>query len=260
MICTADHCETPTADGIHLCEIHEKELWDLLGRIPETLADARDTVARLDARRDVGRSGSTPGTPVNLEASERVTALHELLVSWSRMLHEQTGAEGNAGAEYLRAHLRAIVGSDWAGDCLDELSRAHRRVVACVDVPPDKLDLGECGVEGCSGRIVGSLVPNPKWEPGGRAPERVPNSRAQCRACHVPYDGKEVYAFQVARTHGELRTVRETVRLIEGIPGAPSRSTLQRWITRGWVQVHNRDGVEMIEPAQVVALIEREAA
>ena len=258
MTCT--HCGGTTATGIYLDDPCEKELWDLLGRIPETLADARDTVARLDARRDVGRSGSTPGAPVNLEASERVTELTELLVSWSRMLYEQTGAEGDAGAEYLRGNLRAIVGSDWAGECLDELSRAHRRVVACVDVPPDKLDLGECGVEGCSGRIVGSLVPNPKWEPGGRAPERVPNSRAQCRACHVPYDGKEVYAFQVARTHGELRTVRETVRLIEGIPGAPSRSTLQRWITRGWVQVHNRDGVEMIEPAQVVALIEREAA
>lgn len=258
MTCT--HCGGTTADGIYLDDPCEKDLWDLLGRIPETLADARDTVARLDARRDVGRSGSTPGTPVNLEASARVTALYELLVSWSRMLHEQTGAEGDAGAEYLRANLRAIIGSDWAGDCLDELSRAHRRVVQCLDVPPDKLDLGECGVEGCSGRIVGSLIPNPKWEPGGRAPERVPSSRAQCRACHAPYDGKEVYAFQVARTHGELRTVRETARLIEGIPGAPSRSTLQRWIMRGRVQVHNRDGVEMIEPAQVVALIECEAA
>ena len=256
MTCTVPRCDTPTADGIYVCDMHEGDLFTLLGQIPDTLTDAQDTIARLDTRQNTGRASTTPGTPINLEASERATALHGLLVSWSQMLHEATGEPGDAGANYLRANLREIVRHDWAGDMLDELQHAHERVLRCLDSPPDHLDLGQCGVEGCPGRIVGTLVPNPKWEPGSRAPERVPGSRAQCRKCRTQYDGKEVYAFQVARTHGELRTVRETVRLISEIPGAPSRSTLQRWIGSGRVQVHERDGTELIEPAQVVALIE----
>ena len=253
MTCT--HCGGTTADGIYLDDPCEQALWDILGQIPDTLADAQDTIARLDTRQNTGRSTTTPGTPINLEASERVTELNGLLVSWSQMLHEATGEPGDAGADYLRANLREIVRHDWAGDMLDELQAAHGHVLRCLDAPPDHLDLGKCGVEGCPGRIVGALIPNPKWEPGSRAPERIPGRRAWCRTCRAQYDGKEVYAFQVSRTHGQLRTVRETVRLINGIPGAPSRSTLQRWISSGRVQVHERDGAELIEPAQVVALI-----
>ena len=256
MTCTVPRCDTPTADGIYVCDPHEGSLFKLLGQIPDTLADAQDTIARLDTRQNTGRASTTPSTPINLEASERVTELNGLLVSWSRMLHEATGEPGDAGADYLRANLREIVRHDWAGDMLSELQAAHGHVLRCLDVPPDHLDLGQCGVEGCPGRIVGALIPNPKWEPGSRAPERIPGRRARCRTCRVQYDGKEVYAFQVARTHGELRTVRETARLISEIPGAPSRSTLQRWIGSGRVQVHERDGAELIEPAQVVALIE----
>ena len=260
MTCTVPHCDTPTADGIHVCDPHEGSLFALLGQIPDTLADAQDTIARLDTRQNSGRASTTPGTPINLEASERVTALHGLLVSWSQMLHEATGEPGDTGANYLRANLREIVRHDWAGDMLSELQAAHGHVLRCLDTPPDHLDLGQCGVEGCPGRIVGALIPNPKWEPGSRAPERIPGRRARCRTCRAQYDGKEVYAFQVARTHGQLRTVRETVRLINGIPGAPSRSTLQRWISSGRVQVHEHDGAELIEPAQVVALIKSATA
>lgn len=260
MTCTLPRCDTPTADGIHVCDMHEGDLFTLLGQIPDTLADAQDTIARLDTRQNSGRASTTPGTPINLEASERVTELNGLLVSWSRMLHEATGEPGDAGANYLRANLREIVRHDWAGDMLSELQAAHGHVLRCLDAPPDHLDLGQCGVEGCPGRIVGALIPNPKWEPGSRAPERIPGRRARCRTCRAQYDGKEVYAFQVARTHGQLRTVRETVRLINGIPGAPSRSTLQRWISSGRVQVHEHDGAELIEPAQVVALIESATA
>ena len=258
MTCT--HCTAPTADGIYLCDDGEGSLFALLGQIPDTIADAQDTIARLDTRQNTGRASTTPGAPINLEASERVTELNGLLVSWSQMLHEATGEPGDAGANYLRANLREIVRHDWAGDMLSELQAAHGHVLRCLDTPPDHLDLGQCGVEGCPGRIVGALIPNPKWEPGSRAPERIPGRRARCRTCRAQYDGKEVYAFQVARTHGQLRTVRETVRLINGIPGAPSRSTLQRWISSGRVQVHEHDGAELIEPAQVVALIKSATA
>ena len=61
MTCT--HCTAPTADGIYLCDPHEGDLFTLLGQIPDTLADAQDTIARLDARQNSGRASTTPGTP-----------------------------------------------------------------------------------------------------------------------------------------------------------------------------------------------------
>lgn len=215
MTCT--HCGGTTADGIYLDDPCEKDLWDLLGRIPETLADARDTVARLDARRDVGRSGSTPGAPVNLEASARVTALHELLVSWSRMLYEQTGAEGDAGAEYLRANLRDIIGSTWAGECLDELSQAHRRVVQCLDVPPDYRTYGPCQAEGCAGLIRG----------------KAGDVLARCRACGEPYDATELMRIAIANSWDKPAPLKRVVQAME-LAGFPvPRSTMQDWASTG---------------------------
>ena len=176
MTCTVPRCDTPTADGIHLCDPHEGSLFKLLGQIPDTLTDAQDTIARLDTRRDTGRSTSTPGTPINLEASERVTELNGLLVSWSQMLHEATGEPGDAGANYLRANLREIVRHDWAGDMLDELQRAHRRVIQAIDTAPDWRTYGPCHIEGCPGLIRG----------------KAGDVLARCRTCHEPYDAHEL--------------------------------------------------------------------
>ena len=49
MTCT--HCQAETADGMYLCEEGEAALWDILGRIPDTLAEAETTIARLDSKR-----------------------------------------------------------------------------------------------------------------------------------------------------------------------------------------------------------------
>ena len=147
MTCTADHCETPTADGIHLCEIHEKELWDLLGRIPETLADARDTVARLDRKgQAAGGGGSGHSDGINLEALDDVIALQGLLGSWAQMLLEETQVgHGEEPVAYLRARLREVVRQDWAGEMLDELTEAHRKVEGLVDVRRETIILRTCG-------------------------------------------------------------------------------------------------------------------
>ena len=48
MTCT--HCTAPTADGIYLCDTAEGDLFALLGQIPDTLADAQDTIARLERK------------------------------------------------------------------------------------------------------------------------------------------------------------------------------------------------------------------
>lgn len=215
MTCT--HCTAETAEGIYLCEPGEKALWDTLTQIPDTLADAEDTVARLDARRGIGRSGATPGAPINLEASQRVGELTELLVSWSRLLYDETGEAGDAGADYLRAHLREIVRHDWAGDMLSELGRAHRRLVSAVDVPPDWRTYGPCQIEDCAGLIRG----------------KAGDVLARCRTCHEPYDATELMRIAVVNSWDKPAPLTAVVRAMSSVGVEVKLKTAEKWAERG---------------------------
>ena len=215
MTCT--HCTAPTADGIYLCDTAEGDLFALLGQIPDTLADAQDTIARLDTRQNTGRATSAPGTPINLEASERATALHGLLVSWSQMLHEATGEPGDAGADYLRANLREIVRHDWAGDMLDELQRAHRRVIQAIDTAPDWRTYGPCHIEGCAGLIRG----------------KAGDVLARCRTCHEPYDATELMRTAIINSWDKPAPLKRVIKAME-LAGFPvARTTMRDWVTAG---------------------------
>ena len=217
MTCTVPRCDTPTADGIHLCDPHEGDLFALLGQIPDTLADAQDTIARLDTRQNSGRASATPGTPINLEASERVSELNGLLVSWSRMLHEATGEPGDAGADYLRANLRHITHHDWAGDMLDELQHAHRRVLQAIDTAPDWRTYGPCHIEGCTGLIRG----------------KVGDVLARCRVCHEPYDATELMRTAIINSWDKPAPLVATVRAM-GLVGMDVKiKTAEKWAERG---------------------------
>ena len=217
MTCTAHRCDTPTADGIYVCDMHEGDLFTLLGQIPDTLADAQDTIARLDTRQNTGRASTTPGTPINLEASERVTELNGLLTSWSQMLHEATGEPGDAGAHYLRANLREIVRHDWAGDMLDELQRAHRRVIQAIDTAPDWRTYGPCHIEGCTGLIRG----------------KVGDVLARCRTCHEPYDATELMRTAIINSWDKPAPLVATVRAM-GLVGMEVKiKTAEKWAERG---------------------------
>ena len=251
--CTSPGCATPTADGIYLCDPHEGDLWRLLGQIPDTLADAEDTVARLDARRDIGRSGVTPGAPINLEASQRVTELTELLVSWSRLLYDATGEAGDAGADYLRAHLREIVRHDWAGDMLSELGRAHRRLVQAVDVPPDSVVIGKCeGVDDdgelCAGTIVADMILVDPDEPEGK---KKP-ANARCKKCRGRFDADAIMSANVERAGGHWTSLNEAIRLARLVPGMPSRATLYRMAERGEFEMHAAEANQLYSAADIV--------
>ena len=217
MTCTVPRCDTPTADGIHVCDPHEGSLFKLLGQIPDTLADAQDTIARLDTRQNSGRASTTPGTPINLEASERASELNGLLVSWSRMLHEATGEPGDAGANYLRANLREIVRHDWAGDMLDELQRAHRRVIQAIDTAPDWRTYGPCHIDDCNGLIRG----------------KVGDVLARCRTCHEPYDATELMRTAIINSWDKPAPLVATVRAM-GLVGMEVKiKTAEKWAERG---------------------------
>lgn len=145
MTCT--HCTAPTADGIYLCDDGEGSLFTLLGQIPDTLADAQDTIARLERKgQTTGGSASGHNDGISIEALDHVITLKKLLESWAQMLREQTGdSTSDDPAHYLRANLREITQHDWAGDMLAELTAAHRTVQNLVDTRREVIILRRCG-------------------------------------------------------------------------------------------------------------------
>lgn len=250
---TCTHCTAPTADGIYLCDTAEGDLFALLGQIPDTLADAQDTIARLDTRQNTGRATTTPGTPINLEASERATVLHGLLTSWSRMLYDETGEPGDAGAHYLRTNLRHIIRHDWAGDMLDELQRAHRRLVAAVDVPPDSVVIGKCegmddGGELCAGTIVADMILVDPDEPEGK---KEP-ANARCKKCRGRFDADAIMSANVERAEGHWTSLNEAIKLARLVPGMPSRATLYRMAERDEFEVRGTEANQLYSAADIV--------
>ena len=147
MTCTVPRCDTPTADGIYVCDMHEGDLFTLLGQIPDTLTDAQDTIARLE-RKGQNNGSTTRGhnDGISVEALDHVIALKKLLESWAQMLREQTGeSTSDDPAHYLRSSLREITQHDWAGDMLTELTQAHRTVQNLVDTRREVIILRRCG-------------------------------------------------------------------------------------------------------------------
>ena len=237
MTCTK--CDGTTADGIYLDEPCQQALWTLLGQIPDTLTDAEDTVARLDARRGTGRS-TQAGAPVNLEASQRVDELRGLLVSWSRMVYEETGQAGDAGADYLRHAWQHIIGQDWAGDMLDELDRAHRRVVECVDVPPEVRTFGTCHDPEC----------------GGQVRSRGASNVARCRECGAIYHVPALIATGMESADREVwLNLNQVYVILSGMTGGPSRKTVYNWAQSGRLPTVMGEDGPVCKPSSVAAVV-----
>ena len=144
---TCTHCTAPTADGIYLCDQAEGDLFALLGQIPDTLADAQDTIARLERKgQNNGSTARGHNDGLSIEALDHVITLKKLLESWAQMLLEETQeAVSEDPAHYLRANLREIVRHDWAGDMLTELTEAHQSVERAVDTRDEVVILQRCG-------------------------------------------------------------------------------------------------------------------
>ena len=239
MTCT--HCTAPTADGIYLCDTAEGELFALLGQIPDTLADAADTVARLDGRTNAtrGTTSTTTSAPVNLEASARVDALQHAIADYCQRLHAATPAAGVASADYLRRRLPDLIRQPWVGEALEQIATAHRRVVAAVDRPPEIRTFGPCQEDGCPGKI--------------RAAAGHPIAR--CRVCGAQYEAGELMGNAISNAWHHAAPLTAVVRALRAVGVDVHESTARTWAERGHLgePAATRDGRPLYTMGQVVA-------
>lgn len=246
MTCTATACATPTADGIHLCDPHEGEAFALLGQIPDTLADAADTVARLDGHATTARhtaTSSATSAPVNLEASARVDALQHTIADYCGRLHAAIPAAGVASADYLRRRLPDLIRQPWAGEALDQIATAHRRLVAAVDRPPEIRTFGPCQEDGCPGKI--------------RATAGHPIAR--CRVCGAQYETGELMGNAVSNAWHHAAPLAAVVRALRAVGVDVHERTVRTWAERGHLgaPAATRDGRPLYTMGQVAAAATR---
>lgn len=244
MTCT--HCGGTTADGIYLDDPCEGELFALLGQIPDTLADAADTVARLDRHATTARRAATATTtsaPVNLEASARVDALQHTIADYCGRLHAAIPAAGVASADYLRRRLPDLIRQPWAGEALDQIATAHRRLVAAVDRPPEIRTFGPCQEDGCPGKI--------------RATAGHPIAR--CRVCGAQYKAGELMGNAVSNAWHHAAPLAAVVRALRAVGVDVHERTVRTWAERGHLgtPAATRDGRPLYTMGQVAAAATR---
>lgn len=231
MTCTS--CETPTAEGMHLCIDCVLKLEAILDAAPEMLAEARTTIERMDRLSDRGaaaRGGGTPPEVLNLECSARADELEKLLLSWALCLLDEADERGvtvgRYGTEYarlLREHTALVRMADWAGDCLDELKRAHRRLVQAVDSPPEYIIVGSCTAELEAGTECGTRL---------RALKGA--EQVQCGACGSWFVVQEFLDWTRERVRGTPMRRTEVCRfLAQQARVRVSVKDLDNWVMLG---------------------------
>ncbi|VXB23509.1 hypothetical protein [Citricoccus sp. K5] len=241
-------CTAPTAEGIHLCATCAAQLTATLDQIPDALATARDTVARLDATGTSSGGGGNPAKPpVNLTAMEAVTELQELCVSWARMTLEHDDNDSLRNVEsvpYLKMSLHIIRGNDWAGDLLDELDGSLRKVIRAVDVPPEVMNMGRCWTtredqSQCPGlvRRVGS------------------NSIARCHECGETYEAAALLEHLKDKGRAALAPLSVIVKALHQSKTIRiTQKSAERWVAEGHLvsEQMNDKGVRLFTATQVI--------
>ncbi|MEU3847187.1 hypothetical protein AB0E44_09340 [Micrococcus terreus] len=222
----------------------------MLEQVPDALETVQDTVARLDR---VGAKIATRGTqqtiPLNLEAAERATDLHEKLVSWSRLVLEfdnRTDLSNVEPSVYLRMSLPIIQGQDFAGDLHAELRDGLERVLRAIDLPPDIRTIGGCWMRD---EATGEACP-------GWIKARGNNPYARCDTCGETYEADALRSHLVDRGWEKKAKLRTVVLALKIAGVKIGRSTVEGWVKDGKLETHWRDtdGTPLYTMAQVLEM------
>lgn len=246
MSCT--HCRADLPPGIYLCTSATRDLRSLLGQIPGVLADAEDTIAKLD---QLGTGGGTnnpaagSAAPINLEASTRARELWDAIHSWARTVLEDDSTPGLSSVEpttYLKISVEQIRQREDSGEMLLDLSRLTSRLLNAIDLPPEKIHLGTCGAvyEGitCTDQITA----------------RTTDYETRCHTCGATHYVAQIQQDRAAASWGHYDTLANVVRFLRRAQFAINPKSAQRWAARGELPAtqYRADGVALYSPGQII--------
>ena len=244
MNCT--HCQAQTPEGITLCHNCTTQLEQILNTLPDLLLEAETTMARMDRIGQSHGGNTRTREGINLEALDRVREVQALLTSWAQMIFDTCDAQGTrirnglSSVEILKEHMPIIRTHDWAADCLNELNKAHHRLCACIDTPPNNRTYGTCLEPECNGTIRG----------------HVGHKTARCKECGFTYPAAQLLAMRLADAHEHPAPLATIIRALDAADTPIKLKTAKTWVERGKLKpvAHDERGVNLYTLEQLDTL------
>lgn len=244
---TCQNCQAQTAPGIYLCARCVVRLEDMLTQVEDALEVAEDTIAKQDR---MGSGGVISGAneapiPINLDTMEKRRTLWEAVVTNAREVLDHDDSDDLRGVQpviYLRMSTDLIAHQKFAGELLDQLEGATRKLWSSVDRRPDIVALGQCGA-------VHESVPCPGVL---RAQKGDPFTR--CRVCGATHNAEELRQERAANAWEHFAPLSEVVKVVRQSGWTINPKSAQRWATEGNLKVlrYREDGVALYSPGQVI--------
>lgn len=252
---SCQNCQAQTAPGIYLCARCVVRLEDMLTQVEDALEVAEDTIAKQDR---MGSGGVISGSneapiPINLDAMEKRRTLWEEVDSYTRMVLEHDDSDDLRNVHpvvYLRMSTDLIAHQDFAGELLDTLEGAVRKLWSAVDHRPDIIALGQCGAvhEGisCPGSLRARVI-NYDPDKDKRTTERF----IRCRICGATHDAILIQQERIAHAWDHYDTLTNVVNALRQHGYQISLKSAQRWAAEGELVGKYRDGMAVYSPGLV---------
>lgn len=212
--------------------------------LPGLVADLDDAISRQTSTTDgIGilvRQAET-ALPYHEAASILAAELRNTITTWARLLlddhpHLELADPSTAGVAGWLSRLPALLAMlPAAGEMVDEITHATKRVRSMVDRAPDKVFVGPCGAEATNDAdevvvCVQDLYGTPTKE------------QVRCPTCGVTWDMAERREWLLRVVYDQLATTQEIVRAMPNLLGEGFRvasGTIRSWVTRGKLNQHD---------------------
>lgn len=250
-------CGRPTRDHAFACEACGDLLAQALGDVPWLDEQMEVTITRqqgIDYRRMGGGVGGKTAPrgdrriegdrthdpiaadapslgaaiqpdPLHLGAAEARAHLRGLLVSWTRMAHDEEVRSSDprdglpednlpAISRWLLWRVDGLMLHEAAADVVDEITSAVAHCHRTIDRPPDRQYLGDCKESECDGRIYAS----PSAE------------LARCDGCGTTTRADEIRAAMLKELDDRLCTAREIAELSTYLGLKAGREQVRKYV------------------------------
>ncbi|WP_344572445.1 hypothetical protein [Winogradskya humida] len=213
------------------CPICGQRVADALRQLALLIPEISITLAKLD-RISAGDGprpdGAEAALPYRLDASDRGRAIQGELVTWARVILDETGAPlpevitGSTLAHYLAVGAARARGRAFWREYHDALLPLARVASRIVDRPAERVYLGPCGAELVDGGTCMEDVTAPRDAAYGR-----------CRGCGTEHDYSVARAWMLDALQDVLVTTDELRDIFARGGLTVGRSSLYRWIASG---------------------------
>lgn len=246
-------CGKPSPNA-YLCPDCTRELTHALDQIPALLRELDVSLSRQDAQGDSsGRKGTETPLPYHAGASDLLSAANNTLSTWARHIAGTRGVVVTTRpAEWLRAHIGAVVLDEAAGQLCDDVTLIPDRILDVIDNPEGRIYGGPC--------LHGECQLDLWITPSSRRVTLCDGYRQDVDGCGHAHDQADRALWLVGTLDTALAPLSELLDALPGLFGmeVPIK-TARTWVNRGQLVAHGTDGHgrALYNGGQIIALARR---